>query len=181
MPYFNRLTDIVTCSLTNLLNDADDPQAALAEIIAEIREGVAGAERSSRTAARNVERMTSEIEEQGREVTRWVEAARQHLEEGQEDQARQSLLRKREVEDLIAALEEQRRAAEATHLHLQTTLSALQARLADAARRLSGLQGEAKEPEAFVTTSNRENTSSDPRMAAVEAELSELRKSLRKS
>ena len=178
MPYFNRLTDIVTCSLTNLLDEAEDPQAALAEIIAEIREGVAGAERSSQTAARNVERITSEIDEQQNEVARWVEKARNHLENGLEDKARQSLLRKREVEDLIAALQEQQRAAQATQLHLQTTLHALQARLADAERRLSGLRGDPVEPQLLATNEFDQSTSSDARMAAVEAEWSDLRNSL---
>ena len=33
MTYFSRLTDIVTCNLTKLLAEADDPAVALQEII----------------------------------------------------------------------------------------------------------------------------------------------------
>ena len=178
MPYFNRLTDIVTCSLTSLLASADDPQAALEEIIHEMQEGVAGAERSSRTAERNSERIGREIEEQQEHVARWVETARERLAAGEEDRARQALLRKREVEDLIAALSEQQRAAEATRQHLLTTLHALQARLADAQRRLAGYRGEADDVPEEVTTPVEIESSSKSRSAEVEAELNRLRKSL---
>lgn len=141
MPYFSRLTDIVTCNLTALLNDASDPAAALAEIIREIREGVAGANRSATTAAKNADRLAADIEEQRQQVGYWMSQARQHLAEQNDDQARQALFRKREVEDLVAALVDQQRAASATHEHLTTMLNALQARLADAERRMEGIAG----------------------------------------
>ena len=45
MSYFSRLTDIVTCNLTELLAREADPAAALEGIIAEMQEGLAGAKR----------------------------------------------------------------------------------------------------------------------------------------
>ena len=53
MAYFSRLTDIVTCSLTELLSKATDPQQALSQIITEMREGLAGAERSVGSARKS--------------------------------------------------------------------------------------------------------------------------------
>lgn len=141
MPYFSRLTDIVTCNLTALLADAPDAAAALAEIIREIEEGVAGANRSASTAAKNAARLSAEIDEQRRQVDYWMTEARKRLAEQNDDLARQALFRKREVEDLVAALIDQQRAAEATREHLTTMLHALQARLADAERRLGSLHG----------------------------------------
>jgi len=140
MPYFSRLTDIVTCNLTGLLEECDDPAAVLNEIIAEMREGLAGAERSTRTAVANVERLESELQEQRGQIDDWVQLARTRLSGGDENAARQALLRKRELEDLIAALEDQLRAAESTRNHLRKTFHALQARMADARRRLAALE-----------------------------------------
>ncbi len=68
MTYFSRLTDIVTCNLSALLDSIADPQDALVRIIAEIEEGLAGAERSMRTAAKNAARLRSEIDEQSQEA-----------------------------------------------------------------------------------------------------------------
>ena len=42
MSYFSRLTDIVTCNLTEILARETDPLAAVGEIIAEMQEGLAG-------------------------------------------------------------------------------------------------------------------------------------------
>jgi phage shock protein A len=171
MPYFSRLTDIVTCSLTALLEGIDDPAAALAEIIHEIHQGIEGAKRSAKTAASNALRLQSEIDEQKEQVAYWVTQAKARLTEGNDDLARQALLRKREVESLIAALTDQHRAATATEHHLTTMLHALQARLAEAERRLRGESGKEQDSISLET----ETRSVPPE---VNAELEELRKSL---
>jgi phage shock protein A len=171
MPYFSRLTDIVTCNLTALLEGAPDPAAALAEIVREIEEGVTGANRSATTAARNAARLAAEIEEQRQQVEYWMSQARKHLADQDDDMARQALFRKREVEDLVAALIDQQRAAQATREHLTTMLHALQARLADAERRLGGLQG-------VPVAETLERREPPTEHADVDAELERLRKEL---
>jgi phage shock protein A len=179
MPYFSRLTDIVTCNLTVLLQHSDDPSLALNEIILEMREGLAGAERSTRTAVANVLRLETELAEQRGQTDVWTDLAKTRLGAGDESGARQALLRKRELDDLIAALEDQLRAAESTRDHLRKTFHALQARLADAQRRLAAVEsGElaadvADEPAvASVADSNDEVDQ------AIESELEGLRREL---
>jgi phage shock protein A len=135
MTYFSRLTDIVTCNLTKLLAEADDPVAALQEIIAEMDAGMAGARRSMQTAQGNEDRIRGEVEEHSGQISHWAKRAKEHLVAGSEDQARLALVRKREVEDLVAGLEQQLLAAEQTRQHLATTFRALEARLAEARRR----------------------------------------------
>src|SRR4051794_13848902 len=107
MSYFSRLTDIVTCNLSHLLAQAEDPQAAIIEIIHEMREGLSGAQRSVQTAAASEERLRLEIESHRTQVAFWTGKAKEQLLAQAEAEARQSLLRKREVEDLIAGLNQQ--------------------------------------------------------------------------
>lgn len=179
MPYFSRLTDIVTCNLTTLLQECDDPASMLNEIIAEMREGLAGAERSTRTAVANVERLQTELGEQRGQIDEWVELARTKLSGGDEAGARQALLRKRELEDLIAALEDQLRAAESTRDHLRKTYHALQARLADAQRRLAALEsGEAADEAAGESPATPSGASAADVMQSIESELEGLREEL---
>jgi len=135
MAYFSRLTDIVQCNLTRLLEESDDPAATLTEIISEMEAGLAGAERSMKTAVGNEDRIRADLQEQDGQMARWSEQARSELTAGNEDQARLSLIRKKEVEDLTAGLQEQLKAASQTREHLSTTFRALEARLADAGRR----------------------------------------------
>lgn len=139
MPYFSRLTDIVTCNLTQLLADAPDPAAVLAEIVREMQEGIAGAQRCMRSAGENESRLRGEIDAQRQQSQQWVSEAKTSLVAGREEDARLALMRKHEVENLIAGLEMQLKAASATREHLTTTYHALEARLADAERRLASL------------------------------------------
>jgi phage shock protein A len=139
MSYFSRLTDIVTCNLTQLLNEALDPRAAIAEIVTEMQEGLAGAQRSVNTATNSEQRLKREIDEHRQSVATWTNKAREQLAAGSEAEARQSLMRKREVEDLIAGLEQQHKAAIATRQHLATMQRALEARLAEAVRKRDDL------------------------------------------
>ena len=135
MSYFSRLTDIVTCNLSHLLSQAEDPKAAISEIIQEMREGVAGAQRSVNTAIASEERLRREMEEHQAQIELWTGKAKEQIQAGAEADARQCLLRKREVEHLIAGLGQQHKAATATRTHLATMQRALEARLSEALRR----------------------------------------------
>ncbi len=135
MPYFSRLTEIVTCNLTALLDGAVDREATLEEIIGEMQEGISGAQRSVRTAGNKVAEIECQLSEQLIQGGECMSRARQALENDREDLARQALSQKKEVENLIAGLEQQLHAAVSTRDHLKTTLHALEARLADAQRR----------------------------------------------
>lgn len=175
MPYFSRLTDIVTCNLTSVLREADDPRQVLDDIIREMREGVAGAQRSAATAARNLEKVETEIAEQESQVGSWLEQAKKSLAAKDDHQARQSLMRKKEVEALIAGLQQQRESAVATRDHLQTTLNALRARLTDAERRLQGFPAD---KDASVVSKQPPATPAADEWAEVDQELAALRKEL---
>jgi phage shock protein A len=171
MSYFSRLTDIVTCNLTKLLEEAEDPRAALQQIIEEMEEGVSGARRSMRTAESNEQRLRDELDEHRGQVAYWADKAREELKGGDEDQARLALVRKREAENLIAGLGQQLEAAISTREHLATTFRALEARLAEAVRRRSSAAcsseaSESPSPEAAVMTSEI-----DDELAALKREL----------
>ncbi|MCH7988083.1 MAG: PspA/IM30 family protein [Planctomycetes bacterium] len=183
MRHFNRLTDIVTCSLTEILSSAADPQAALQEIIHEMEEGVAGANRSVTTAQASAERIERELEEHRAQIEQWTDKARQELSAGSEDAARLALMRKSEVEDVVAGLEQQQQAAITTRDHLSTMQRAVEARLAEAQRRLQQLETGQPPGEAslhMTETSDLASTATpnEARKQQIEAELDALKKEL---
>ncbi|QDT32410.1 PspA/IM30 family protein [Thalassoglobus polymorphus] len=179
MPYFSRLTDIVTCNLTSILEQAVDKKAALEEIIFEMKEGVSGAERSVKTAGTNVSQLEVEIGEQRAAIGSWVQSAQEALAMNDEAKARQALERKHEVEDLIAGLEQQLEAAISTRDHLRTMMNALQARLADASRRLKMLSdGEDATEESQSSDSSANLEASPDRQGRVDQELEAMRKQM---
>lgn len=184
MSYFSRLTDIVTCNLTSLLKNAEDPAKEIEQIIAEMNEGLAGVHRSVKSATGNQEAIEGELREHREQISQWVEAAKQALAAGDEVEARNSLVRKQEIEDLMAGLEQQHQAALATCKHLTTTLHALEARLSEAKRK----QRELTDPGRTIKFSTPASADLPPdksslsssRSEQIESELAALKRELGK-
>jgi phage shock protein A len=175
MSYFSRLTDIVTCNLSDLLSKSPDPKAAIEQVLREMDEGLSGARRSVATAAANEERMARDIQEHRNIAASWAAKAKDHLIAGREPDARQALVRKREVEDLIAGLEQQHHSAVATREHLATMQRAVEARYAEAVRKHAALSGDAPPQPA---TSSGLAAPADDRMSQVDAELEALKREI---
>ncbi|MCA9077073.1 MAG: PspA/IM30 family protein [Planctomycetaceae bacterium] len=183
MSYFSRLTDIVTCNLSSILAEAEDPSAALEEIIKEMQVGVESAQRSVKTAAANEVRIAEELEDLSNQSKYWQDMARQHVQEQREDKARLALMRRSEVNDLIAGIKQQHASAQSTLSHLTTTLHALEARLADATRRRTSVS-RGNDAEESVTGSTGSlhagafDASDDERDQQIEDELAALKREL---
>ncbi len=187
MSFFSRLSDIVSCKLDDLIANQADPSVAMARIISEIEEGLAGAKRSVNSAGNSEERLRGELEERKKQAAWWGDKARQELAADDEDAARQALLRKRETEDLVAGIEQQLAAAGSTRMHLSTTMRAIEARLAEARRIHQELQFPGSAAAAPPAATAGQKASSQPptidrtRAAQIEAELDALRKELKKA
>lgn len=189
MTYFSRLTEIVTCNLNDILVEAPDPIAAIRDIILEMEEGVNGARRSCQTAAANEHRLTTEMDAHRTQIAFWTARAKEELGKQNESQAREALLRKREIEDLVAALQQQLQAASATREHLQTTLRALEARLADARRKELDLTSTPMAETRMLDTQSSSGAAprrtelelpiDEQRAAQIEDELEALRREMR--
>lgn len=179
MPHFSRLTDIITCSLTEILDASVDPVVTLQEVINEMNEGLAACRRNVRTSTINGERLEAEIAEYGTQIVAWKNRAKQNLAEGDEDAARNSLRRKVEVEDLIAGLRPERDSAVAASQHMLRIQKALEARHSEALRRLEELTGQPPDvPLQSETALLSAAAATQKRSSAVEAELEALRREL---
>lgn len=190
MSFFSRLSDIISCNVNELLGTAADPLRAIRQIISEMEEGLAGASRSANAAGNSEQRLRSELDEHRAQVESWGAKAREQLRERHEDQAREALIRKREIEDLLAGLEQQHAAAVATRDQLTTTLRAIGARLAEARRieqaleakqpatHLTGMLGRAPAPVEPAAERHLAPALEQSRAAQIEAELDALRREL---
>ena len=179
MPHFSRLTDIVTCSLTEILSESADPKSTLNEVIEEMEEGLASSRRVARTAEKNRDRLQKEIAAHTTQMTNWLEKAKASLAVGDEVGARESLTRKVEVEDLIDGLEPELEASASNHKNMLRIQKALEARHAEAMRRLSDLTGEPTQIRLESETAVHAITQSQQEKSCeVEAELEALRREL---
>jgi phage shock protein A len=181
MSYFSRLSDIISCNLSALLADAPNRAAAVAKLIAEIEEGLAGAKRSVTAAAHSEQRLRTDLETHQSEIGIWKDKAREELVAGRDDSARHALLRKRELEDLVGGLEQQLAAATSTREHLATMLRAIEARLAEARRIEQQIQRPegSSAPEMPKDSSSTRNSVDRTRLREVEDELEALRREVK--
>ena len=179
MPYFSRLTDIVTCSLTEILDSSDDPQTTLKEVLEEMAEGLTSARRVAKTSAANRDRLQQEIDSHSTQLNEWLSKAKESLEQGNEEAARDCLTRKVEIEDLVDGLKPELDAAESNYQHMLRIQKALEARHAEAQRRMTEMTGEEPtirlESETAVHAIDR---SRQEKSSEVEAELEALRKQI---
>lgn len=179
MPHFSRLTDIITCNINEILSASVDPAETLQEIIQEMNEGLSACRRNVRTSAANGERLRREIAEYETQLMEWKNRARQFLSEGDEDGARDSLRRRVEVEDLIAGLRPELDAANSTGQHMLRIQKALEARQAEAVRKMEELTGRRSEPASESEMSAMSaSAASQERLSEVEAELEALKREL---
>jgi phage shock protein A len=176
MNYFNRLTEIVTCNLNEMLAREAEPATAIRKIIAEMEAGLAGARRSVTTATANEERLGNELAELDQQSEQLTEEARDALRATDESAARVALIRKQEIADVAGGLQQQLKAAHATREHLTTTLRALEARLSEARRRQTELEASPKAP---VGASRKGSAiENDPRAHEIDSELEALKREL---
>ena len=179
MPHFSRLTDIVTCSLTEILDASDDPCATLKEVLDEMEEGLSSARRVAKTSASNRDRMQREIDEHTKQMNAWVETAKAALVSSDDSTARAALTRKVEIEDLIDGLKPELEAADSTHRNMLRIQKALETRYAEAGRRMAELTGEPAEIRLESETAVHAITQSQQEKSCeVEAELEALKKQL---
>lgn len=179
MPHFSRLTDIITCSITEILNSSADPAQTLREIIDEMNEGLSACRRNVRTSASNGERLKREIADYEAQIKEWKDKARQFLAVDNEEGARDSLRRKVEVEDLIAGLRPELEAASATWKNMLRIQKALEARQAEAVRKMEEMTGQLPEqPLESETAVMSATAASSERAIEVEAELEALKREL---
>jgi phage shock protein A len=179
MPHFSRLTDIVTCSLTEILESADDPAATLREVIEEMEEGLLAARRSATAAAGNRDRLQEEINQHASQAEYWHNTAKASLKANDEAGARDALARKVEIEDLIDGLKPEVDAAQSTHQHMLRIQKALEARHSDAIRRLTELTGETTSVKLESETAiHSAAVAQQEKNDEIEAELESLRREM---
>lgn len=180
MSFYSRLSDIVSLSISDLIEGTPDRLSAIELIIAEIEEGLAGARRSVATADKNQKRLAEELFERSAQTEHWIQAARDAVVANNEDAARQAIIRRRELANLVDGLQHQLESAKSTYDHLLTVLRAVEARHAEALRVRYELQagrpaGDSNTPE-FIPVTTPSLLHADRQ--DIEAELAQLRREM---
>lgn len=136
MGLFWRVSDIISANLNDMMERYEDPEKMLRQAVREMEEAIAVARKETAQAMASgklVAKSLADNERQGRE---WQERAEKAVRAGDDGLARKALARKQEYDKMVAALRDEADVADEAGRTLRRQLEAMEAKLAEAKRRL---------------------------------------------
>ncbi|AEJ60333.1 phage shock protein A, PspA [Spirochaeta thermophila DSM 6578] len=148
MGFFQRLVRAVKAQFNALLKRIEDPEKLLDQLLLDMNKQLLEAKRSVAQALADEKRLEKRVSEYAAQVDDWEQKAVTALKAGREDLAKQALVKKAE---LLEVLEQYRKSHEEQHAtveKLKASLRDLQDRIEDARRKRNILIARAKRVQA---------------------------------
>jgi len=139
MGLFKRVSDIISANLNDMVAKYEDPRKMLKQAVAEMETSIAEARGNVARSMASEKVVAKELAENERQAAQWASRAEAAIEADDDPLARKALGRKQEYQKIAAALADQHAAAAEASATLRRQLDAMQAKLADARRRLGTL------------------------------------------
>jgi phage shock protein A len=139
MGIFQRISDIVSANLNDLVGDFEDPERMLKQVVREMDESIAEVTRQTAKAMANEKTLNRELERNRQQVEHWKGRAKAAVESSDDELARKALTRKNEYSKVVTALEDQIESAREAAGTLKHQLDAMKAKLSEAKRNLATL------------------------------------------
>jgi len=136
---FKRISDVISANLNDLIDRVEDPERMIKQIIREMEENISKAKEGVIEAIASEKQLQKDLEQHRRQSSEWQKKAEEALQVDKEELARAALIRKKEHDNIIKALEPSWKAAENTSERLKIQLHALEAKLEEARRKRSTL------------------------------------------
>ncbi|HIK44570.1 MAG TPA: PspA/IM30 family protein [Leptolyngbyaceae cyanobacterium M65_K2018_010] len=169
MGLFDRVSRVVRSNLNAAVSAAEDPEKILDQAIVDMQEDLVQMRQAVASAIASQKRVQQQYERAQNEANTWQQRAQLALQKGDEELARQALLRKKTQAETAVALKAQLDSQSATVDQLKRNLIGLESKLSEAKTKKDMLKARAsaaKANEQLQNTTSRMNTSSA--MAAFE-------------
>lgn len=136
---FQRINDVITANLNDLIDRVEDPERMIKQIIREMEDNISRARESVVDAIANEKLLQKELENNQKLSSEWLSKAETALQNNNDELARAALARKKEHDTICKALEPSWQSAKNTSENLKAQLKALEAKLEEARRKRSSL------------------------------------------
>lgn len=107
MGVFGRISDIISANLNEWTDQFEDPEKMLKQAVREMEASISEVTQQAAKAMANQKTLSRERERNRQQAAEWQARAETAVEAGDDDLARKALTRKREHDNLTAALEDQ--------------------------------------------------------------------------
>ena len=145
---FQRIHDVMTANINDLIDRVEDPERMVKQIIREMEEHIRASKEGVLNAMTSEKKLQKEVEYHRQQSASWRQQAEEALRGGNEDLSRSALSRKKEHDHILTTLEPSWEAAKRTSERLKTQLRGLEAKLAEARRRRTTLTARQQAAEA---------------------------------
>jgi phage shock protein A len=135
MGVFSRFTDIINSNINSLLDKAEDPAKMVRLIIQEMEDTLVEVRSSSAKTLADKKELARQVQKLENEATQWQQKAELALSKNREDLARAALVEKSKCAESAAAMVDELAHVDEHITKLQTEISQLQDKLADAKAR----------------------------------------------
>ncbi len=145
---FQRINDVITANISDLIDRVEDPEKMIKQIIREMEENISSAKEGVVDAVASEKTLRQDVERHHSQADQWAQKARVALKDGNEKLAREALLRKNEHARILESLEPAMDSAISTSASLKSQLKALESKLEEAKRKRSSLVARQRAAEA---------------------------------
>jgi phage shock protein A len=136
MGLFRRVSDIISANLNDMMERYENPEKMLRQAVREMEAAIAVARKETAQAMASGKLVAKSLADHERQSDNWQERAEKAVRAGDDALARTALARKQEYDKMVAALRDEVAAADEAVRTLRRQLEAMEAKLAEAKRRL---------------------------------------------
>lgn len=149
MGFFGRLATLIKSNLNDLISKSEDPEKMLNQVIIDMNQQLVEAKKQVAVAIADEKRLQKQYNNEKAVVEEWHKKAMLAVRAGDDELAKEALLRKKEHESLAKAFEEQWRKQQVAVNQLKTALRALNNKIEEAKRKKNVLIARKRRAEAM--------------------------------
>ncbi|MFN9546540.1 MAG: PspA/IM30 family protein [Cyanobacteriota bacterium] len=148
MGFFDRLSRLLRANLNDLVSKAEDPAKILDQSVADMQADLVKLRQAVATAIASQRRLQNQAEQADSQSKAWYQRAEVALQKGEESLAREALSRRKTYQETATALTNQVNAQESQVETLKRSLTALEAKIAEARTKKEMLKARAQAAQA---------------------------------
>jgi phage shock protein A len=149
MGFFGRLAQLIKSNLNDLISRAEDPDKMLQQVIADMNQQLVEAKKQVAIAIADEKRLEKQYQNEAAAADEWEKKAMMAVRSGDDDLAKEGLLRKKEHDRLAAQMHTQWEKQRAAVDQLKTALRALNHKIEEAKRKKNVLVSRKRRAEAM--------------------------------
>ncbi|MCC7075029.1 MAG: PspA/IM30 family protein [Deltaproteobacteria bacterium] len=151
MAIFSRLGTLLKSNVNDAISKAEDPEKMLTQMLLDMQQQMVEAKKQVAVAIADEKRLQKQFEQEKQLSVEWEKKAMLAVKAGNDDLAKQALMRKTEHEKLALGYEQQWQAQKAAVDQLKGALQGLNSKIEEAKRKKNLLVARAKRAEAQKT------------------------------